>query len=164
MISIAALKNEIMSDPLGLGYAVHLATGNHKALADLINYRRDGVSAPSSVPGAVAGPAILVPGRVEVERIFDAIDVRDISGSVTNAQLTWLRALFSLRWVFLANPDGTNSRTMDNLLRIVTSDTNGSRTRLQALAKRNGSRAEQLFGIEESVSPDDIGKALLSGV
>lgn len=164
MISMAALRNEIMSDPLGLGYAVHLAAGNHKALADLINHPRDGASAPPSVPGAVAGPVILVPERVAIERIFDAIDVRDVSGSVTAAQLTWLRAFFSMRWVFLANPDGTNSRTMDNLLRVVTSDTNGSRTRLQALAKRNGSRAEQLFGIEESVSPDDIGKALLSGV
>jgi len=59
----------------------------------------------------------------------------------------------------LSNDNGTKTQVRKNIDRI-TGDTNGSQTRLDAVAVRVGSRAEALFGAGVVVDINDVGNAL----
>jgi hypothetical protein len=48
---------------------------------------------------------------------------------------------------------------LTNLIRLL-NNTNGTQTRLTAVATRPGSRAEELFGTDQVVSPDQVAHAL----
>jgi hypothetical protein len=61
--------------------------------------------------------------------------------------------------VRLFNDDGSNGPVALNLIAMFTAGS-GTLTRLTALAQRQGSRAEQLFGVGVRVSASDIGAAL----
>jgi hypothetical protein len=157
----AALRSELQADPAGLGYASHLAAGNHQALADLLNWPRDGVTAPP-VAGAPTGAAITVRNpSISAADLLEAIDNRDFATSPNAAHVAWFESITQQRTtIALLNEDGSNNRVLGNLNRLITSDTQGSRTRLLALATRRGSRAEQLWGPGTVVTIDDIGRAL----
>jgi hypothetical protein len=59
----------------------------------------------------------------------------------------------------LMNDDGTNTRVLTNLVRLL-NNTNGTQTRLTAVATRPGSRSEELFGTDQVVSADQVAHAL----
>jgi hypothetical protein len=156
----ASLRSELQTDPAGLGYAPYRAAGNHQALADLLNWPRDGVTAPP-LAGAPAGAAITVRNpSISAADLLEAIDNRDFATTPNAAHVAWFESITQQRTIALLNEDGTNNRVLGNLNRLITSDTQGSRTRLLALATRRGSRAEQLWGPGTVVTIDDIGRAL----
>lgn len=154
------LKTELLTDPRGYGYAPLRTSGSDNALADLLNLVRDGTN---------TGPAIPI-RRVDVlsKELWEAIDVGDMTalpGSPTAAQLSterrqlaWLTGLPAIPRIRLLNDDGSNTPAVTNLLAIF--PVSGTRTRITALASRNGSRAEELFGRDTRITDTDVAIAL----
>jgi hypothetical protein len=166
-VNVATLRTELASDPRGYGYAPLVAVANDPALTDMLNAVRDGTNPPAN-PTAAGGAAN---GSITVKRIdcnpaeiLEAIDVRDLATaglpagmSVPLAQ-SWLESVTQFARIRLANDDGTKTLTRRNIDRLVAS-TNGSQARLDAVAVRLGSRAEELFGAGVVVTRDDVGSA-----
>jgi len=152
-INYVALKAELQTDPLTYGYAAAITGGDDITLAGLLNKMRDGTDGEA---------AILVRRRdISPNELMEAIDTRDLKASPTVLEGSYLESVLQREQITLSDDAGVDSRTKDNLDRLIT-NTNGSQTRLNALARRNGSRAEQLFGIETRISTDDIATALRS--
>lgn len=168
---IAALKTELQTDPRGYGY--NAAARNDTLMASIIDTVRDGTNPPAT-PTAVGGNA---DGHIDVKRadvkaseIVLAIDLADIAALPTNPNNTQLsterRSLAYLQMlscmtdpVQLLNDNGTNTPVVSNVANIFTAGS-ATLTRLNALRFRFGSRTEELFGRNVSVTIDDIGKAL----
>lgn len=150
-VSYAVLHTEITTDPRGYGYAPLLASGNDDGLASLLNKVRDGTD---------GFPAITVK-RTDIasNEVLEAIDSRDLAASPNAGLCSWFQSTTALVRMRLVNDDGTDTRILGNLRRLYTSDVQGSRTRLQALATRPGSRAEELFGSGTVLSNFDVGQA-----
>lgn len=153
---LAALASEIRTDPLTYGYGVHITSGNDQAIADLLNKVRDGTDGKAAVTirRADCTPA----------EILEAIDVRDFPAAPTGVNSiplaqSWLESITQFSSVRLANTDGTKTTTRKNIDRLV-GDTQGSQVRLDAVSIRNGSRAEQLFGVNTRISSSDVATAL----
>lgn len=161
-VTNAALKAELLNDPQNYGYAPFVAVRNDDVLSQLLNFKRDGVTAP---PYGNTGPAVQIKrGNVAPSEILEAIDVRDLLNAppgVTSIPLTasWLESITQYPTIRLANADGTKTLVRKNIDRI-TGDTQGSQTRLDAVAVRFGSRAEQLFGENTAVSIAQVADAL----
>ena len=147
----ATLRTEIQTDPLAYGYAAFLAAHEPENVAAALNKVRDGTDGK---------PQIQV-RRIDVAAIevLEAVDTRDFVASPNALQASWFESITQNSTIRLANPDGTQNRIKNNLDRIL-NDTQGSQTRLNALAKRNGSRAEKLFGPGTVVSISDVMTAL----
>jgi hypothetical protein len=61
----------------------------------------------------------------------------------------------------LINDDGTDTRILGNIHdRLLVAGGQNSRSRLRALANRNGSRAEELWGRDTRVTDGDVETAL----
>lgn len=150
-INYASLKTEVQTDPNSYGYAPLLAAGADGAVAELLNKVRDGTD----------GFAAITVKRADIApvEVLEAVDTRDFKASPSALEGSWFESITQYSRVRLLNEDGAQTRVMANLRRLVT-DTNGTQTRLTALANRNGSRAEQLFGTDTRVSADDVSKAL----
>lgn len=150
-LDYGALKTEIQTDPLGYGYAGYLAAHEPENVAAALNKVRDGTDGK---------PTIQV-RRLDVAAIevLEAVDTRDFVASPNALQASWFESITQNATIRLANTDGTQNRIKNNLDRIL-NDTQGSQTRLNALAKRNGSRAEQLFGPGAVVTTADVAAAL----
>lgn len=150
-INYVALATELTTDPQTYGYAALISAGSDAGLADLLNKVRDGTD----------GEAAITVRRADIapNEILEAIDNRDFITSPNIAHASWFESVTQLRTIRLVNADGTNTRVLGNLRRLV-NDTQGSQTRLDAIAVRNGSRAEQLFGVSTSITADDIARAL----
>lgn len=165
-VTTAALRTEITTDPRGYGYAPFVASGNDQAVADRLNAVRDGTNPPTN-PTAAGGTAN---GAISIKRpdctpaeILEAIDVRDFASAPTGVasvplSQSWLESITQFAKVRLANADGTKTLSRKNIDRLV-NDTQGSQTRLDAVAVRNGSRAEELFGVGVVVTRDDVASA-----
>jgi hypothetical protein len=152
-ISLTALATEINTDPRGYGYAEHVASGADSLIADLLNL----VRAEITVRRADIAPV----------ELLEAIDLRDFPATpagINNATLagSWLESVLQFARIPLLNADGTNNRIRQNLNRLL-GDTNGSQTRLGAISRRAGSRAEELFGVDTRVTSDDVARALRPG-
>ena len=138
-INYAALKAEVQTDPLALGYATPLAAGNHAALADLLNQVRSGISIDLETVQAWAVFNAIVPAEwaalsaQEKQRIQIILSMGTVSVKGANTRSAFLAAFAA----------GTTTRT-----------------NLAALQTRVGSRAEQLFS--QSVTPADIAQAMVS--
>lgn len=153
-VDLAALKTELITDPRTYGYAPLVAIEDGNGLADMLNLVRT---------GANGGPVITIRlGSIPNKLIREAIVMADmpaLSGtpnatalSVERQQLAWLTGLIvGDTTVRLLNNDGTNGPIIQNLQAMFPAGT-GTRTRLVALAQRNGSRVEELFGERESVT------------
>jgi hypothetical protein len=147
MIDYTALKNEITTDPLGLGYALFVSAGNDQAVVDLLNTTTGPSAAQVSLPylsrttflGAILPATLVLPtlsadlqskwGRIlAVVRASDGVDLTD-SG---------VQGLIAL-----AAGDG-----------VLTSD------QAAAIGKRTGSRAEVLFGAGTTIKNNDVSYAL----
>lgn len=164
-VTLPALKTELQTDPQNYGYAPFVAIRNDTVLALLINFKpRDGVTLP---PFGNVGPAVQVKrGNVPPVEILEAIDVRDFLASpagVNSIPLaqSWLESITQYSTIRLANADGTKTQVRKNIDRLV-GDAQGSQTRLDAVAVRFGSRAEQLFGENSVVSVQNVSDALNS--
>jgi hypothetical protein len=149
--SLSALKTELDTDPLGLGYA---QAASDVAVADLLNLPRAAIRIRrADVASAEIAAAIAV------------ADYAALSGNPTAAQLSterrflaWLTAILAVPSLRLANDDGSNGPVITNFQAMFGAGT-GTRTRLMALAERDGSRAEQLFGAGVAVSYTSVGQA-----
>jgi hypothetical protein len=150
---LSALKTELNTDPTTLGYATDLAAGSTQALANMLNLVRDGTN---------GGPEIIVRRNdLTPNEVLEAIDSRDFELTPNAAHVAWLESVTQLARLRLVNEDGTNTRVLGNLKRILlVADTQGSRARLDAIANRQGSRAEQLFGVGTIVTSNDVTAAI----
>lgn len=139
---LVALKTEITTDPLALGYA-----GKSDAeIADLLNLPR----ATITIRRANIAP----------NEVLEAIDSRDFDAAPNAIHVAWFESITQLRTIRLENDDGSATRALGNLRRLLqAADTQGSRTRLAALATRIGSRAEQLLGGGVTVTHIDVADA-----
>jgi hypothetical protein len=156
-VTSAQLLAEIQTDPAGLGYGPLLAAGQDWALADVINFVRDGAT-PCPTNGIVGAAITVRRNDVTSSDIVSAIDVADFKTSLNLMTMAWLTGLFSVGRVQLLQPNGADTPVMANLRKLL-NDTNGSLTRLTQVASRFGSRAEQLFGPGTRVTVDDIARA-----
>ncbi len=151
------LRTEITTDPAGLGYGPLLAAGQDWALADVLNFVRDGTT-PCPTNGVVGAAITVCRNDVSSSDLVSAIDVKDFKTSLNLMTMAWLIGIFSVGRVQLLNADGTDAPVMANLRELL-NNTNGSITRLIGVARRFGSRAEQLFGLGTRVTIDDIAAA-----
>ncbi len=152
---LTQLKTELQTDPSSLGYAAPLAAGTMAALAGLLNQPR------ASIRIRRADIA-----SSEVAIAIEVTDFTSLQANPTAAQLSserrylaWLTAILAVPAVRLLNNDGSNTPVITNFQAMFPAGS-GTRTRLLALAERDGSRAEQLFGVGVVVSYQDVGLAL----
>ena len=151
---LATLKTELSTDPRGYGYATNWAAGNDGGLTPIINLIRDGTAGtvptnPTAAGGTADGKIIRFKTSVAPMEIMGVIDVRDFISNANNLQAAWFESLMQItnNLVPLADSQGNKTFVRTNLDRAV-GNTNGSQTRLDALAQRFGSRAEELFGTD----------------
>lgn len=155
-MDLAALKAELLTDPTALGYAPSRTAGDDVTLASVINAARAAIT----IRRADITPTELV-------NVIDVADYTALPASPTVAQLSTERRL--LAWlsgamaasgaIRLLNDDGTNAPAVANLQAMFPAGS-GTRTRILALAVRQGSRAEQLFGVGTTIAPLIIAQAL----
>lgn len=160
-LTLAALKTELLTDPVGYGYAAFIAASEPENCAAALNKARLGND---------GFPAVTVRrADISSQEIVEAIVVADytaLPGSPTAAQLSaerrylaWLGNLAAVGTVRLLNNDGSDGPVITNLKAMFNGGT-GTITRLNAIANRNGSRAEQLWGAGVVVSTQDVAAAL----
>lgn len=137
---VAALKAELTNDPQVLGLTAAMAVGDHGTAAKLLNQIRAG-------------------GAYQVDRenvltymLFASIDATEFS-TLTVLQLTQLQVILSAGQVDLGK---ANIRAM---LSAIFPPAGPTRTALAVLAKRQGSRAEVIWGTGSSPSASDITQA-----
>jgi hypothetical protein len=140
-LNYAALKAELQNDPLGLGYAPHLTSGNDSALADMLNLVR----------ATIAIDRETIPSY----EVFDAIVPAEWA-SLSAQEKQRIQLVLSMGQVYVK---GANTRSA--FLAAFAAGTT-TRANLGALQGRQGSRAEQLFGLGASVSAQDIAQAKAS--
>jgi hypothetical protein len=133
------LYTEITTDPSGIGLAAAFAANNHPLVASLINQSRATVSIEKSYVTARDLIASLVP----TEYI-----------GLTQPQRDYLALLPALGTV-----DIRTGSSLRNALNSVFAAGTGTRTAYTALASRNGSRAEQLFGVDTVVTAGEVTRA-----
>jgi hypothetical protein len=137
-----ALKTELTTDPAGLGYAAHLATGSYSPIVDLLAASRAGYTVFRGVIPAYEVINATVPAEWAALTAGEKQRYQTLTGAgevdVSNANV---RAAFAA--MFAA---GTATRDA-----------------LVALASRPGSRAEQALGAGITVSADDVARALREG-
>jgi hypothetical protein len=146
-IDYTALGDELIKDPLGLGYlaAEKGSGGDDSAVAALIN--------------AIQPSIVIQRADISPQELFEAIFIEDINKTADAGQLAYLSALANLPAIRLTFDDGSQTFFLKGLT-LVIGDSNGSMTRLFALAQRLGSRAEQLFGTGTVITHQDVAKAL----
>lgn len=145
-IDYAALKAEIDTDPNVYGYAVHVLTGNDQAVANLLNQVRDAIQIERADIGS--------------GEIFHAIDIMDLVNNPGASVLEYFNVLMHMPHpVRLLNDDGSATPVKANVIALFKAGT-ATLTRLAALEKRAGSRAEELFGAKTRISSFDVATAL----
>lgn len=140
-VDIAALRTELQTDPQVLGYAACITTGNDQCLADTLNLARAGAS--YQVPREPMDP----------NQLMDAIAPAD-TGSLSTNDLLKLNLVFQIGLVDLQKAN------IRSLLASVFAANSTTRTNIQALINRQGSRAEVLFGRGTVVTVAQIAQAL----
>lgn len=133
------LASEINSDPAAIGYASRVAEGDDAGVAALLN----AATATKIFRDDVA------PGE-----IINAIVAADFA-SLTQLQLSKLSLFFAGN----ASLDATNANTRTIFTGIFSGMTS-TIAALSALVQRPGTRAEVLWGINTTVSADDVSLAL----
>jgi hypothetical protein len=152
-----ALKSELLNDPQTYGYAAMIAAQNWNGVAAALNLLRDGTN---------GGPAITVRKTdISPKEVLEVIDTRDfVAGTPTiasNLAMAWFESVTQGDSMRLINDDGTDTRILGNIHdRLLVAGGQNSRSRLRALANRNGSRAEELWGRDTRVTDGDVETAL----
>jgi glutamate dehydrogenase/leucine dehydrogenase len=150
-VNLAQLKSELQSDPRSYGYAALISAQNWNGVAAALNLIRT---------GANGGPAITV-RRTDIspQEVLEAIDARDFISNANNLAASYFESVTQSATIRLLDDAGADTRLLANLKRAV-NNTNQSQDRLQALAVRQGSRAEELFGRGERISDSQVEDAL----
>lgn len=148
-INYQTLKLELQQDTRGYGYAA--AGGNFQTLADQLNFPRNGTIAP--VVGNV-GPAI------SINR--GAISRREFASCVVRAEMPTNAA--DRDWMLMQIGGDTvdcttTSNTYQGMLSIFAANST-TRANLSAIITRTGSRAEELFGVNTTVTAANVDQAL----
>jgi hypothetical protein len=142
VINYATLHNEIINDPLSLGYAPYASGGNDWGIANLLNNK---VGAGTGVVG--------LPSMAKTDfflAIIPAINSLPLlSGSV---QTKWDRILS----IIGASDTITNNPIVQSLLTQSASDGLWSGAQASGVFNRVGSRAEVLFGANTQLTALDI--------
>lgn len=146
-IDLAVLNTELTTDSNNYGYAALIAIGNDQGLADMLNLPRAAISMPRP--------------DVNPLEILEAISVDDFIASSGQQLLmgSWFESITQYPSIRILKDNGSDTRTMTNFMRILKNGTQ-SEVRLRALASRQGSRAEALFGVNTTVTNMDIAHAL----
>lgn len=152
-INYATLKTEISTDPAALGCVALFNAGNDNGLAEVLNFVRDGVAA-CPVNGIVGAAITVFRNDIVPKEVVNAITSTDFSAA-TQIQISKLNLLF------IATPiDATLANVRANFSGIFPAATfPTTNANLVALASRNGSRAEQLFGTGTRLTAGDIATA-----
>jgi len=159
MIDPVALKTEIANDPMTLGYAALVNSGNDAALANLLN-QRPGAFAPSK---NWTGSAPLVPiARVLQWGATGPLAAISAAQSNTNAALASIAIASIIGFKSLQIFDVSDPYNLASLNEFVAVGiiTQTQMNSLVGLGTVPASRAEVLFGIGTVVGINDIGKAL----
>lgn len=136
-IDYAALKTELQNDPAALGYAALITAGNDQGLADALNLVRNGV-----------------PYQINREPIATALFITKMD-SAEFAALTQPQLLRLNTMLIGGAVDINDANTQTSLLGIFPAN-GASKAAVQALLKRQGSRAEVLFGRGVVVTATDV--------
>lgn len=147
MIDYGMLKTELNSDLLGLGYAIHVASGNDTALAEMLNEVRLTISVPRET--------------VRSGEFMDAIDPTEF-GALTALQLNRLTFFLSMFSSTGREAGGIpiKSAKVRQMLDAIFNTNPTTKAAMTVLRQRAGSRAEQLFGAETHVRHEDVAIAL----
>ena len=137
-ISYTALKAEAVADPLGIGYAPHIASGNDQAIADLFNTPRQGATVSRT----------LVPAWEVVNAV-----VPTEYAALTAAAREYLTFAVAAGELQLGG-----GGVRDGLAAVFAANT-ATRANLVALLDKPATRAEELFGFGVTITTDDIAKA-----
>ena len=161
---LSTLKGELVSDPRAYGYPQHIPTAlggtgsalDSNAVAALINLRRDGTN---------GGPAIVIKRNdVPASEILAAIDVADLLSTANVLQGSWFEKIMDQTGenrLTLFDEADQATIVLANIRALLPGAGNASKTRVNTLAKRNGSRAEELgFGKGYVVSDVDVEAAI----
>ena len=141
--SISALHTELFTDPASLGYGPSIP-GDENTLADLLNVVR-------------AGGAYQVDrDPVQVADVFAVVAPEDFA-RLTTTNLAQLQAIFTLPTIALAL-----SNVRENLAGIFGSNS-PTQQALVVLQKRQGSRAEALWGKGMIISTNQVDQAIYQG-
>lgn len=140
-INYAALATEINTDPLTLGYATPKAAGNDQAIAILLN--------------AVGAGASYQVNReaIPVALLFVNIDATEFL-ALSDIKLQQLQAVLAAVSIDL------NDASTRAILIGIFGNPSVTRTNLTAILKRQGSRAEVLFGRGTTITSNDVARAL----
>lgn len=153
---LLALKNEINNDPRGYGFVALNAAGNDQGISDNINTVRDGTNPPTN-PTAAGGNAdghiSINKGSISTQDLLEALTETDVA-ALTQGQRDWIMLVASGTRVRVDS--GSSARA--GLLALFSSGT--SHNNLIATATRNGSRAEELFGVNTVITIADIAAAI----
>lgn len=141
-ITLAALAAELQNDPTTLGYAPSITAGNDQGLADMLNL--------------VRGTITVFRNDVKADEVIGATVVSDFT-ALTAGQQNYYLALVSQPVI-----DVSNSNVRSNLASLFPA-VSATRSNLATLAQRNGSRAEQLWGVGTIVGVLDVAHALGRG-
>lgn len=154
-IDYVALKAEIQNDPQTYGYAAWVAAAEPEKVAGALNKVRDGTDGEAAI--TIRRPDI------SAAEVLEAVDNRDFSANPHPLHVAWFQSVTQLPTIRLIHDNGTDTRALGNIRRLLENPgTQGSRDRITAIANRNGSRAEQLFGAGTVVSIQDVATALQS--
>jgi hypothetical protein len=149
MPTLSEIKTELTTDPMAYGYAALIADTNMPALAAALNLRRASITMPR-------------PDVTPLE-ILEAIRVTEfITANNQNYLMSgWFESLCQYPSVRILKENGTDTRIMQNLMTILANGS-ASETRLRALAVRQGSRAEQPWGVNVIIGVQEVIDALRS--
>lgn len=156
-INIQTLRTELLTDPFNL-YGTDVANRNDSLVAAAINLAR---------------PSIQI-RRADINSsdVINAIAVADYAALPANPNttalsterrfLSWLECIANTEKIRLLQDDGTDAPAIANFRAMFSPGGVNTPTfnRLIALAMRNGSRAEQLFGTDVIVDTQHVTDAL----
>lgn len=150
VFSLAALASEIQTDPTAQGYAALVSAGNRLGIANKLN----AINAVNQVK------------RVDIRasEILEAIDVADVITSANAVAVSWFESATQQATLRLTADDGQDTRILKNIKSLFLA--NGAaganpqtRARLNAIALRDGSRAELLWGAGIKITDQHIADA-----
>jgi hypothetical protein len=146
MIDYAVLKAECQNNPQGysldgLTLTQHFAAGNDGPCATILNTVRAGITVRRA--------------NIAASEVLEAVAQSDFVSNPNLLLGSYFESVTQQPTIRLENDDGSDTRILTNLKQCFSPST-ASRTRLNAIANRTGSRAEQLFGRDTVLSADDI--------
>lgn len=146
---LPTLKTEIDTDPNGYGLVALRNAGNQQGIADALNLPRAAIPMRRD---DVAG--------WELQEAIDLADLQPSANALNNPlAAAYLQSVLIATRNRIQTDAGVATRIKTNVDALVR-NTAGSQARVNALATRPGSRAEQLFGRDTRIDNTDVSRAL----